>query len=366
MNFIDSLTKTKSTKHIYILNNICYFNRFMISFACKSINVKNVIWFLRLFISMYKTFHAIYCDRDQHFDNDVFRDFLKSYDIVIDYNFFDAFKITDMMKMSNRLLEKIFRKADSNSDSNITWDFRLAKIIKAINERVILYLDISSSAINFEKIQKTSSISSIILHLSSRNIQKWHRELINSLIHCNHVRVYLNHKAKVHDMIQVIIIRRRKNEIARYNREISKMIHHFDDLIMLWQKNTIKLKFKWRDSFKISDYDEFHDIFFILIQLNDRKIRDSFHDDHLKTFTSRTDYLVNKFIAEILSQKQIIKRTRIQKKWVMILSLLRLFYYYMIILFHAVVYSFFSFIIKSRKLLFSSSLSRWTMFLCFS
>jgi hypothetical protein len=242
------------------------------------------------------------------------RNFLKFYDIVINYNSSDAFKSTDMMKMSNRLLEKMLRKANSNSDSNTTWDLRLAKTTKAINERVILYLDISSFAINFEKIQKTSSINSIILHLSNRNIQKWHRELITFVIHCNHVRAYLNHRAKIHDIVQVIIIQQRENEIARYNREIFKMIHHSDDLIMLWQKNTIKLESRWRDSFKIFDYDESHDIFFILIQLNDRKIRDSFHDDQLKTFTSRTDYLVNKFITETLPQQQTIRKSRVKKK----------------------------------------------------
>jgi hypothetical protein len=151
-------------------------------------------------------------------------------------------------------------------------------------------------------------------HLSDRNIRVWHDELIISTVHCNHVRIYLNHRVEIHDMIQTTIIKQRKNDAAKYNREIFRAIHHFDDLIMLWQKKTKKLESRWRDSFRISDYDESHDIFFILIQLNDRKIRDSFHDDHLKTFTSRTDYLVNKFIAEILSQKQIIRRTRVRKR----------------------------------------------------
>ncbi len=64
MNFIDSLAKTKSAKHTHILNIVCYFSRFMISFACRSINVKDVIWSLRLFVSMYRTSHVIYYDRD--------------------------------------------------------------------------------------------------------------------------------------------------------------------------------------------------------------------------------------------------------------------------------------------------------------
>jgi UDP-N-acetylglucosamine 2-epimerase len=64
---------------------------------------------------MYRTSHVIYCDRDQHFDNEMLREFLKSYDIVIDYSSSDAFKSTDMMKMFNRLLEEILKKASSNT-----------------------------------------------------------------------------------------------------------------------------------------------------------------------------------------------------------------------------------------------------------
>ncbi len=312
MNFIDSLVIIKA-EHTHILNIVCYFSRFMILFATRSINVKNVIWSLRLFINMYKTSHVIYCDRDQHFDNDVLRDFLKTHDIVIDYSFFDAFKSTNMMKMFNRFLEEVLKKNESNT-KNI-WDLRLAKIIKAINERIISYLDISSSAINFERIQKTSSVNFIILHLSDRNIQKWHRELSIFVVHCNHVRTYLNHRAKIHDMIQVVTARQREDEATRYNREMFAMIHRFDDLAMLYQKKTEKLESRWRDSFRISDYDEFHDIFFILVQLNDRKIRDSFHEDHLKTFISRIDYLAEKIIVEILSQEQTIKRRRARKNW---------------------------------------------------
>jgi hypothetical protein len=52
MNFIESLIETKSTRHTHILNIVCYFSRFIISFACRTINVKNVTWNLRLFINM--------------------------------------------------------------------------------------------------------------------------------------------------------------------------------------------------------------------------------------------------------------------------------------------------------------------------
>jgi hypothetical protein len=93
------------------------------------------------------------------------------------------------------------------------------------------------------------------------------------------------------------------------------MIHHFDDLAMLYQKKIEKLESRWRDSFRVLNYDESHEISFTLTQLNDRKIRDSFHEDHLKTFISRTDYLVEKIIVEALPQKQIIRKRQVKKSW---------------------------------------------------
>jgi hypothetical protein len=120
------------------------------------------------FYQLYRTFHAIYCDPDQHFDNEILREFLKSQDIVIDYSSLDAFNSTDLIEMSNILFEEVLRKrnTNSNSSSNTIWDLRLAKIIKAIDESVISYLKISLSTINFERVQKIPSINSIILHLS--------------------------------------------------------------------------------------------------------------------------------------------------------------------------------------------------------
>jgi hypothetical protein len=43
-------------------------------------------------------------------------------------------------------------------------------------------------------------------------------------------------------MIQIVTARQRKNEAARYNREVFAMIHHFDDLAMLYQKKIEKLE----------------------------------------------------------------------------------------------------------------------------
>jgi hypothetical protein len=283
LDFINSLSVIK-TKSIYILNIVCYFSKFMTLFACKTVNVKKVTWCLRLFFSIYKILNAIYCDRDQHFDNEKLREFLRFHEVIIDYNFSDFFKSTSMIEMFNRLLKIVLRKHES---INAKWDEFLSKTIKSVNNRIIFYLRMSSVNINFEIVKKIS-INATLLSLPERDIKIWHNELTNSVIHCNHVRTYLTYRAKTHDAMTEITRRQRKNEAARYNREIIRIIHHVEDLIMLFQKNVNKLEFRWKDSFRINDYDNSHNVSFILKQINKRKICDIFHENHLKTFLSRT------------------------------------------------------------------------------
>ena len=63
MNFIKSLLIIK-IENAYILNMICYFSRFNISFVIKAVNVKNVIRCLKLAFVMYRKFYIIYYDRE--------------------------------------------------------------------------------------------------------------------------------------------------------------------------------------------------------------------------------------------------------------------------------------------------------------
>ena len=84
---------------------------------------------------------------------------------------------------------------------------------------------------------------------------------------------------------------------------------------MIYQKNVDKLQSRWRDSFIIFNYDDTHDVSFILVQLNGRDIRDIFHDDHLKSFQSRYEYLVvNDIIDDSDTTYQIIRQSRRVKR----------------------------------------------------
>lgn len=63
--------------------------------------------------------------------------------------------------------------------------------------------------------------------------------------------------------------------------------------------------------FKILKYEEIHETFFTLKQLNNRKIRKSFHDNNLKIFVSRTNYLIQ-FTFILYSLNYVAQRVKAQ------------------------------------------------------
>ena len=54
-------------------------------------------------------------DLGYYFNNNVLRDTLKLVDIVIEFSSSDAFKSTEIIKLSNKLLEQVLRK-ENNMD----------------------------------------------------------------------------------------------------------------------------------------------------------------------------------------------------------------------------------------------------------
>lgn len=166
MNFVESLKRTASEiTHILVL--ICYISRFIILFACKNINVENVIWCLKLFFVMYRRPYAFYCDFDYYFFNEELREYLRGEEVAIDYRPFGTSKSTKMMKVCNRLLEDVLRK---NSQTYLKWDQRILKSADCVNTRIITHLRFSSSSILFDDLSKTSATTAILLALSERDI----------------------------------------------------------------------------------------------------------------------------------------------------------------------------------------------------
>ncbi len=254
---------------------------------------------------MYRTPHAVYCDRGQHFISEVLKEFLKGQAVAIDYSPSGSSKSTGMVEVSNRLLEDVTRK----DSSGVGWDRRLPASAKAVNGRHIDYLGMSPSAILFGPVRETSVSTATLLGLPGRSIRKWHDEMIrcishkdyptsylenfmtNPLSHALHVHTYLTHRADLHDKVRESTRIQKEKEARKYDRGVRQVHHNIGDQVMLYQKSTGKLEPRWRGSFKISGHGGGHEISFTLQRADGSDLPGSFHGNHLKTFKQRIGYL---------------------------------------------------------------------------
>ena len=161
--------KLITSDFLYIFHVINYFFRFSMTYVCKTANVSNVISSLKNVFVKYVTFKAIYCDREQHFNNMKIREFLRREDIIIIYNSFDSFKSIDMIKVSNRLLEDIMRRSSEK------WDIALFRSVRLLNSRIVTHLKAFSSKILIDTFSSFmfSIIDSKILSATSNVMKTW-------------------------------------------------------------------------------------------------------------------------------------------------------------------------------------------------
>lgn len=306
MDFIGPLRTTKAGA-VFILVKVCYMSRFVVPFATKSANVEDVIWCLKLFFAMYRKPHAYYLDRGQHFFNEELQEFLRSEGIAVEYSPSGSSKSTGMVEICNKLLEAVLRKDSSHTD--LEWDRRLPKTAGSVNTRVIEHLGLSSTGILFGPLPEASASTSTLRGLPGRSIPVWVSQLEDHASHSQLVKQYLTHRADLHDLVKQRSDQQKQAMATRYNRGIIRATHHVDDLVMLFQKSTGKLEPRWRGPFRIASYGGSHSSSFVLQQLNGRKIKHTYHGDHLKKFIPRTGYLSDSNFPS-LPQQQNIRRPR--------------------------------------------------------
>ena len=136
MDFIESIRESDQNK--YILHIINYFSQYFMIYSTLSANAKNVKICLLNIFHWYVCSSTIYCDREQHFDNQYIKNFLNEYNICICFSSSDVFKFTDIVKVDNCILESVIQK---NTDK---WDDKLSSSIKQLNAQIIDHLKYSS------------------------------------------------------------------------------------------------------------------------------------------------------------------------------------------------------------------------------
>ena len=304
-DFIESLFKTSiDAAHIFHVMN--YFFRFSMTFFFKIAIAKNVVSFLSQIFARYTRFLNIYCDRNHHFQNTLIKNYFFQLKIIFIFSLSNAFQNTKMIEIENKLLKNILKK--TIDDWN--WKQIFFKTTYDFNARIIHYLKISSIFILFE-IFSDVSITNITLKqfIEVNLIHEWINLILNFYSHKKLFQNFHEHKNQLHDRIRIKSNQRKNEKAAKFDKKIQFRKFASKDLIFLYQKNIEKLKSKWKNSFWIDDYDDTHEVFYEIKQLNEKRIKKIFHENHLKKFVFRTEHF-SFFDYHQFSNQQIIRNKK--------------------------------------------------------
>ena len=86
------------------------------------------------------------------------------------------------------------------------------------------------------------------------------------------------------------------------------------DLVVVYQERAGKLEPRWRGPFAIGGFGGEHGVTYQLRQLNGRRIRGTFHGNHLKQFIPRSGYLADPTIDPAIPSYQTIRKPRMRKE----------------------------------------------------
>lgn len=112
INFIEPLSESKDGNR-FILHILCYFIRFSFTFLSKIANTFDVIAALIKLFTIYIISKIFYLNREQYFFNQEVINFLNSHLVIYSFSLFGSSQSIDIIKISNKLLQKILRKGDN-------------------------------------------------------------------------------------------------------------------------------------------------------------------------------------------------------------------------------------------------------------
>lgn len=292
----------------FIFHVLDYLSRFSIAFSTKTANTADVLEGLTRVFTGYATPIAIYCDGGQHFDNSAVRDFLSGHGVAIDYNPRGASQSTGMVEVGNKILEDVLRKGITD------WEIELDSSIRNVNSRVVQHLGASPSTILLGVTPSPSTIDPTLRTIPTHTIQVWVQDMLDENTHHLAVSEYIIYKAQLHDTIRQKSAEQKDKMEAEYNKGIIRRDTFVrGDLVMIYQKDTGKLQPRWRGPFLVAGPGGAHERSYSLEQFNGRKIRGSFHGNHLKRFVPRSGHLAHPEEMFVPQPHQNIRHTRTRR-----------------------------------------------------
>ena len=309
-DFIGPLPKTK-TGSVHIFHVMDYFSRFSMTFPSGTATAEDVVPFLGQVFARYTRPLGIYCDRGHHFQNTLVKDYLVRLGITLTFSPSGASQSTGMIEIGNRLLEDILRKTTGDQD----WEQVLPKATYDLNARTIHHLGASPASILFGifpdvPITDTSLRQPIGVNL----IHEWVNLILNPYSHKKLFQDFHEHRSQLHDRVRVRSDQRKDEEAAKFDKGIQPREFAEGDLVFLYQKNTGKLEPRWRGPFRVEGYGGTHGISYEIRQLNGRRIKGTFHGNHLKKYVPRTGHLSSSDHHQFPGQQTIRNRKGKQAK----------------------------------------------------
>lgn len=156
-------------------------------------------------------------------------------------------------------------------------------------------------------------MSATLLALSNRDLRSWAESLTDPARHAEQIRSYLKHRANLQDIIHEVTRKQKEETTLKYIKGVKQVVHQIESFVMLYQKNINKLQPRWRDPFVVHEHRLDRQLLYRLHQLNGRRIRGKFHNDHLKQFVPRFEYLASPEDTLFLLSRQNIRSSRRNK-----------------------------------------------------
>ena len=297
----------------HILNMIDYFAEALFAYSTfdiVAIDVKQVFDYHQINEHFMST--AIYWNVDSTFQSIEIKKILSKRSIICIFASSQSHKSVDMIEQDNRILKHAINKM-RKSNENFLDIFRRAFF--ACNERHIMHLEYTLNQI----LHDIESFNSAIV----RSVQLL--QLFEKIVLFNFdemLSLMWNHMTRREKIRKNVIERTSKTKQRmkkRYDREIKLKLFVLDQYVFLRDINLIfdKNVSRWRESFVIVDSTSEHEFNYHLLKLDDKRASNQFHDDHLRSFFVREEYLrsINEKILLILknlrkTRKKIMKKTK--------------------------------------------------------
>lgn len=210
-----------------------------------------------------------------------------------------------MMKINNKLLKQILRK------QSVEWNLALIFFILQLNFKIVTHFHMFFTEIFLNVFFfNLKSVDFTFAHIFNLIIKSWHEKMTDFNRHISTVFNYLIYKAQIWNYVKKLSNEKKNVDAKKYDRDVIRTYHVSKFMIMLYQKKAEKLKLRWKKSFLINQFKK-HDISWRLKQLNDRFIKKTYHENHLKFFVFKIEYL---FKSEKMQHQKTINFKKTKKR----------------------------------------------------